>query len=342
MFSKKNNLEELSQSEQILNQSLSTIENAEEEIKCLKLKIEILEEQRDVYKNMLKNEEAERPKRVISSPLPSMIDEKIDEGENEDECLQNIGSLEIHLDKLNTNIETLKKAFLNFDLNNEVNEDPEFRKDFSYSESNHLHGDSNYFNDFSSERNRRKISMLEKTAEGNIDKRRYQSYGLKKENIENIVDSSTFSLMSLQRKIKELPLKIKHMEEENAFLREQLNEYENKKERVFSLNEKIQKVQLNPSEEMIKSKAAEISELNKTLEEKKKEIQILNNKIDERKVELQNVNAAIEKAQKNKFNLEHYCVNSLKKEEDSCYLTHGEDMKDRSHKVQNKDCCEIF
>ena len=55
----------------------------------------------------------------------------------------------------------------------------------------------------------------------------------------------------------------------------------------------------------------------------KKEIQNLNNKIDEGKEELRQVNMAIENAQKIKFNLDHYCVNSLKNEEKN-YICHEE------------------
>lgn len=309
-----------------------------EEIKLLLQKIDILKQQKEIYQSLLDKFDKNNiisPKLIVS-PTPSMDDEGLETMEkniNKEEEDENSNNIEDYIDRLNNNIEKLKKAFLKTEALEKTEE--KYFEDESPIKENFQTPDST------------SIKKKEKSLfDGNnlLPKQnvRFMSYHMKeKENIESLMESSTFSILSLHKKIRTLPARIQELEEENENLKIKLSEFEKissickNEERNFSLNERIQKVEINKEK---KESHLNSVENNKEVEEniliKQNELANIENHINQAKIKLEEIKNEIIK-KNDEINLKNNYLNL-----DNSNLGHyDEHLLNKGNKIDSKNLC---
>ena len=237
--------------------------------------------------------------------------------------------LEDYIDKLNDNIELIKKAF---NQTAAEFEKPENIARMVESELQNDEEDSSKDTKDHSEMHRKKEkSMFIGGERENENQRRYNSfnsiYRVNVENLEHALENSTFSISVLNKRMKEYPERIKSLEEEIQKM---------KKEREIT-NEKIENLMKN--ENMLKQNINEYNEKMQVLQEKNK---VLETEIKEKEMALNGRASTLEQQsnlKEKQFSQPDYYKIAVMQGQGS------EDgkPKDEKYLISNKkDCCRIF
>ena len=227
-----------------------------------------------------------------------------------------------YIDKLNNNIELIKKAFNQTSL--ELEKPPVLNM-----EESEIHGDEILQEKEEFTRKKEKSLLVTPADFGNEAQRKFNSfnsmYRVNLEHVENALENSTFSLSLLNKRLREYPEKIR-------FLEEQIQKIY--KDRDVA-NEKIEVLMKNESDLM--KNLNEFNEKVQILEGKNK---ALESEIEQKEVIIKthaNTIENFEKKEKNVHDIHYKIENSLN---NSSEKPNAKDAKIEI--MDRKNCCKIF
>lgn len=248
---------------------------------------------------------------------------KVKKNSNDNEINNDEDNLEDYIDKLNNNIELLKKAF-----SENVAEIEKTAANSQLEESTLTINPENTLHQPDITRKKEK-SLFYMPAEivdiENEAQRKFKSFNLmNKNNLEHALENSSFSISLLNQKIKAYPEKIKSLEQEIMFLNDHLSKVQQENN---NLDRKIADLISDQ-----KQKEEEIKLLNQANSLKDNEITFKNELIKEMKKSLEAKEQTVLKSENNHYKLSNSLndIESSKKQSEIILLEN------------KKGCCSIF
>ena len=229
--------------------------------------------------------------------------------------------LEDDIDKLNNNIELIKKAFNEYERNAAAD-----------NLENKIDESEIDFNNEVSRKKEKSLFMMPHDDLENDTHRKFKSFNLlNKANVENALENSTFSISLLNQKLKAYPEKIKSLEEKIQEMNSSLNLNDEKILKLLEEQAKLitkleeKNIKIIALEEKTKNLENELKEKNSEIIEKSKEYEIFKARENEKLLQ-----------EKSLQNMHYQIENSL------ANLEKDKLRDDKIEDHQKKDCCIIY